>query len=334
MRSGRLAILVLVVGWPAGLLAGPGDRAPVLPSWSDGKAKQALLRFVRDVTDPRGPRFVNAKDRIAVFDNDGTLWVERPMYAQVRFTLDTVRELGKIRPEFEKRRILKTFLKDSLLHLGKVGSHEIEKLGATSLAGLTQQEHEKLAKQWLASTIHPRFRRPYRECVYQPMLELLAYLRANGFQTWVCSGGGTEFIRCLAEDAYGIGPQQVIGTAVQTRFELRDGKPVLVRQAQLVSPSINGAGKPVGIARHIGKKPILAFGNSDGDLPMLQYTDTGTGPRLMLLLHHDDARREYAYDRKAHIGRLDKALDEAGKRGWTVVSMKRDFKVVFPPPRR
>ena len=303
--------------------------ADPLPSWTDGSSKQAIMRFMKEVTDSTSSKFVPVAERIATFDNDGTLWSEQPMYFQLFFAIDRVKALVPQHPEWRDTQPFKAVLendKEALLAAGEKGLLEVV---MASHAGMTTEEFERIVKDWLATAKHPRFKRPFTDLVYQPMLELLSYLRANGFKTYIVSGGGIEFMRPWTEKVYGIPPEQVIGSSIKTRFELRDGTPVLVRL-----PEINfiddKAGKPVGIHQHIGRRPIAAFGNSDGDLQMLQWTAAGEGARLMVLVRHTDAEREYAYDRQSPIGHLDKALDEAQKRGWTVVDMKNDFKRVFP----
>ncbi|MFP2924366.1 HAD family hydrolase [Pyxidicoccus sp. 3LG] len=299
-----------------------------LASWRDGAARETLLTFVDAVTTEETPSFVRAEDRIAVFDNDGTLWPEQPFYFQGLFVIDRIRALSVDHPEWKEQQPFKAILEGSALH----GSteHDVAALVAATHAGMTTDAFARIAREWLAAARHPRFHRRYTECVYQPMLELLSFLRAHGFTTYIVSGGGIDFLRVFAEEVYGIPPAQVVGSSAKARFELRDGRPVLVKLAELGSLD-DGPGKPVNIHLHIGKRPILTFGNSDGDLQMLQYTAAGTTPHLELLLHHDDAGREYAYDRESRAGRLDAALSEARRRNWTVVSMKNDWEVVFGP---
>ena len=300
-----------------------------LPSWKKGASKQAITQFVKDVSTAGGSHFVPSAQRIAVFDNDGTLWSEQPMYFQLAFALDRVKVLAPMHPEWKDKQPFKAVLEGDLKTALAGGEHALLELVMATHAGNTTEEFSQTVKDWLATAKHPKTGRPYTDMVYQPMLELLAYLRANGFKTYIVSGGGIEFMRPWAERVYGIPPEQVIGSSIKTEFELRDGTPVLVRL-----PEINfiddKAGKPVGINQHIGRRPLAAFGNSDGDLQMLQWTTAGSGARFALLVHHTDANREWAYDRKSSIGRLDKALDEAKKKGWTVVDMKRDWKIVFP----
>jgi len=300
-----------------------------LPSWNEGATKQSIVTFVKKVTTPGTPDFVPIEERIATFDNDGTLWSEQPMYVQLAFVLARVKELAPAHPEWKTTQPFQGVLEGDLKAVLASGEPGLMKLFAVTSTGMTTAEFEQIVKTWLSTARHPKFKRPYTECIYQPMLELLAYLRANGFKTYIVSGGGVEFMRPWTEKAYGIPPEQVIGSTLKTKFELRDGQPVLLRLAELDSLD-DETGKPININKIIGRRPIAAFGNSDGDLQMLQWTAAGSGPRLMLLVHHDDAVRESAYDRQSHIGRLDKAWDEAVAKHWTVVSMKDDWKTIFP----
>ena len=299
-----------------------------LPSWNDGATKNAINEFVSRVTVQGGPDFVLPAERIAVFDNDGTLWLEQPMYVQLAFALDRVKALASQHPEWKDKQPFKAVLEGDMKALAEAGEHGLVELIMASHAGMSTNEFEKITAEWLASARDPRFKRPYTELVYQPMLELLAYLRANGFKTFIVSGGGIEFMRPWTERIYGVPSEQVIGSSIKTRFEMRDGRPILFR-----FPEMNfiddKAGKPVGINEHIGRRPIAAFGNSDGDLEMLQWTTMSGGVRFGLIVHHTDAEREYAYDRQSHFGRLDRALDAATLNNWTVVDMKRDWKRVF-----
>jgi phosphoglycolate phosphatase-like HAD superfamily hydrolase len=303
--------------------------AQVLPSWNDGPAKQSILAFVTKVTTPSNPDFVPSAERIAVFDNDGALWAEQPMYFQLAFAIDRVKALAPAHPEWKTHQPFRAVLEDDRKALAAAGEHGIAELVMATHAGMTTDEFAATVRDWLAKARHPRFDRPYTELVFQPMLELLAYLRENGFQTWIVSGGGVEFLRVFAESVYGIPPQQVVGSSIQTEFQMRDGRPVLVRLPKIAFID-DKAGKPVGIHQFIGRRPIAAFGNSDGDLQMLQWTTLADGPRFGVLVHHTDAKREWDYDRKSPIGRLDAALDEADERGWTVVDMNRDWRAVFP----
>jgi len=304
---------------------GPGDP---LPSWNDGPTKQSITDFVDRVTDPASPDFVPAPARIAVFDNDGTLWAEQPLYFQLLFALDRVRALADERPEWRGRQPFQAILDDDRDALSQLSLHDVLQVVMATHAGMTTDEFAGIVDSWLATARHPRFDQPFTRMAYQPMLELLDYLRASGFKTFIVSGGGIDFMRVLTEEVYGIPPEQVIGSMGQTAFELRDEGPVLVKQPGLDFVD-DKEGKPVGIHRFIGRRPIAAFGNSDGDLQMLQYTAAGEGPSLLVLVHHDDAEREWAYDRQSSIGHLDAALDEARERGWTVISMKDDWRRVF-----
>jgi len=300
-----------------------------LPSWNEGVAKSNIIEFVNTVSNPSNPAYVPPAERIATFDNDGTLWSERPVYFQLLFAIDQVKALAPQHPEWKTTQPFQSVLENDMQALAASGEHGLLELVMATHADNTTEEFAKIVKQWLATAKHSKFNLPYTELVYQPMLELLAYLRANEFKTFIVSGGGIEFMRPWVEQVYGIPPEQVIGSSIKTKFEMRDGKPVLVRL-----PEINfiddKAGKPVGINEHIGRRPIAAFGNSDGDLQMLQWTVAGAGKRFALIVHHTDAQREYAYDRDSHIGKLDKALDIAQQKGWTVVDMKNDWKVIYP----
>ncbi len=309
----------------------PVAASGALPSWRDGPAKQSITRFVADVTREGSPDFVPAADRIAVFDNDGTLWSEQPLYFQFVFLLDQVKAAAPSHPEWKNNPAFKALADKDY---GTLASHQKELLQLVAIAnsGMSVDDYDKTIREWLATARHPKFDRPYTELVYQPQLELLRYLRANGFKTFIVSGGTIEFMRPWAEKVYGIPPEQVIGSSQVVKYELVNGEPTLTRMPKLDFVD-DGPGKPVGIYRNIGRKPILAFGNSDGDLQMLQYTAAGTGPHLALLVHHDDAAREFAYDRQSKIGKLDKAWDEAVADGWTVVSMKDDWQTIYPPAK-
>ena len=304
-----------------------------LPSWNEGASRQAVLDFVAKVTKKGGPDYVPPEERIAVFDNDGTLWSEQPAYFQFLFAIDRVKALAPQHPEWKDQPTFKAVLDSDFKALAASGEKGLIEIVMATHAGMTTTEFEQTVKDWLAVARHPRFNRPYTELVYQPMLEVLALLRANGFKNYIVSGGGIEFIRVWALKVYGIPPEQVVGSSIKTKYELRDGKPVLVRLPEIAFID-DKAGKPVGINAFIGRKPIAAFGNSDGDLQMLQWTASGQGARLMMLIHHTDAEREYAYDRDTHFGRLDQALVEAQQHAWTVVDMKRDWKRVFPHESR
>jgi phosphoglycolate phosphatase-like HAD superfamily hydrolase len=272
---------------------------------------------------------VPREERIATFDNDGTLWVEQPMYTQLAFALDRVKALAPKHHEWKEKQPFKAVLDGDLKGMAAAGQKGLVELVTSTHAGMTTEEYHSIVKNWLATARHPRFQRPYTECVYQPMLELLAYLRANGFKTYIVTGGGVEFLRPWAEKIYGVPPEQVIGSSIKVQYTLQKRKPVLVRLPE-VDFIDDKAGKPVGIHKFIGRRPVMAFGNSDGDFEMLQWATAGKGPRFGLIVHHTDAKREYAYDRKTHFGRLDKALDAAPKNGWGVVDMKKEWKRVFP----
>ncbi|WP_244448482.1 HAD family phosphatase [Bosea sp. LC85] len=304
-------------------------QTDALPSWNEGPTKASITDFVTRVTTQGGPDFVAPADRTAVFDNDGTLWVEQPMYVQLAFVLDRVKALAPQNPGWKTKQPFKAVLGGDMRALAASGEQGLIQLIAATHAGMTSEEFAKVTTEWLATARDPRFKRPYTELVYQPMLELLAHLRANGFKTYIVSGGGVEFMRPWTERVYGIPPEQVLGSSIKTRFEMRDGRPVIFRLPQ-INFIDDKAGKPVGINQQIGRRPIAAFGNSDGDLEMLQWTTMSGGPRFGLIVHHTDAEREYAYDRQSHFGKLDKALDAAAVNKWTVVDMKRDWKKVFP----
>jgi len=325
MKTIRLTVLatIAVLGLTPSMQA-----ADPLPSWNDTAPKKAILTFVEKVTKPGSPDFVPVAERIAVFDNDGTLWSEQPMYFQILFALDRVKALAPQHPEWKEKEPFASLLKGDVKSALAGGEPTIMQIVMTTHAGMTTGEFDTIVRDWVATAKHPKTKRLYTEMVYQPMLELLAYLRANGFKTYIVSGGGVEFMRPWTERVYGIPPEQVIGSSIKTKFEMRDGKPALVRL-----PEINFVddkdGKPVGINQQIGRRPIAAFGNSDGDHQMFQWTTAGGGARLAVIVHHTDAERETAYDRTSSIGRLDKALDEAQVKGWTVVDMKNDWKVIY-----
>ena len=320
--------LILILAAPIHTRA---DRYP-LASWNDGTAKQAIIDFVAAVTKKGGPDYVPPAERIAVFDNDGTLWSEKPAYFQLLFAIDRIKALAPQHPEWKTQQPFKAVLENDIKALAASGEKGLIQLVMASHAGMTTDEFEQIVTDWLATAKHPKFKRPYTELVYQPMLDLLQYLRDNGFKTFIVSGGGIEFMRPFTEKVYGIPPEQVIGSSIKTKFEMQDGKPVLVRLPEIFFID-DKAGKPVGIQKFIGRRPIAAFGNSDGDLQMLQWTTAGKGKRFGLIVHHTDSEREYAYDKESHVGRLDKALDEAASKGWTVVDMKQDWKAIYPQER-
>jgi phosphoglycolate phosphatase-like HAD superfamily hydrolase len=302
--------------------------ADPLPSWNEGATKQRIVAFVNSVTEKGGKNFVPPAERIATFDNDGTLWAEQPMYFQLLFALHRVGVLAPQHPEWKTREPFASLLKGDVKGALAGGERAIFEIVMATHAGMTTEEFDKSVREWITTARHPKTKKLYSEMIYQPMLELLRYLRANGFKTFIVSGGGVEFMRVFSQRVYGIPPEQVIGSTGKVKFELRDGRPVLVKLPE-VDFIDDKEGKPVAINKFIGRRPIAAFGNSDGDLQMLQWTTAGSGPRFALIVHHDDAQREFAYDRKSHIGTLDKAWDEAKAKGWTVVSMKNDWKKIF-----
>lgn len=303
--------------------------ADPLPGWNDGPNKSTIIEFVGKVTKPESPDFVPEADRIAVFDNDGTLWCEQPLYTQLRFALDRVKEMAPDHPEWKTTEPFKSLLTTSREKEVPVTEAQLMEIVMATHAGMTTVEFEGIVSDWVARARHPRFDRLYTRLVYQPMLDLIGYLETNGFHVFIVSGGGVEFMRPWTERVYGIPPEQVVGSTIEVKYEVRDGQPVLLREPKIDFID-DKAGKPVAIHKFIGRKPLLAFGNSDGDFEMLEWTTTDkTAARLGLILHHDDSEREYAYDRTSQVGHLDKALDEAPVRGWKVVSMKNDFKVVF-----
>lgn len=320
-RAGFAAVLMLAVA--------SARASEPLPSWNAGASKSAIVEFVARIARENGPDFVPPAERIAVFDNDGCLWSEQPAYFQLLFAIDRIKTLAPQHPEWREQQPFKAVLENDMKALAAAGEHGLLELVMASHAGMTTVEFEQVVRDWLASARHPTTGKPYTAMVYQPMLEVLDYLRANGFKTFIVSGGGIEFMRPWTQAVYGIPPEQVIGSSIKTQFDVRDGEPVLVRL-----PEINfiddKAGKPVGINQHIGRRPVMAFGNSDGDLQMLQWTTGGAGPRLGVIVHHTDAEREWAYDRSSHIGKLDKALDLAAGSGWVIVDMKTDWNRVYP----
>jgi phosphoglycolate phosphatase-like HAD superfamily hydrolase len=310
------------------LAVSPVNGAEPLPSWNQGKARQSIIDFVEKVTTKGSPDFVPVAERIAVFDNDGTLWAEQPMYFQLFFALDRAKVLAPAHPEWKDQEPFASLLKGDLKSALAGGEPALAQIGMATHAGTTTEEFDGIVREWITTARHPTTGRLFTEMVYQPMLELLTYLRANGFKTFIVSGGGIEFMRPWTERVYGIPPEQIVGSSIKTTFEMRNGTPVLVRLPELNFID-DEAGKPVGIEQHIGRRPTAAFGNSDGDLQMLQWTAAGSGPRFCLYVHHTDAVREWAYGRASHVGRLDKGLDEASARGWTVVDMKTDWNAIY-----
>jgi phosphoglycolate phosphatase-like HAD superfamily hydrolase len=326
LRASLVALIALFV-----LAAGPAfAQSDPLPSWNDGVVKKSITDFVARTTTPGEPDFVPVPERIATFDNDGTLWAEQPAYFQAAFAFDRIRALAPQYPKWKTQQPFKAVLDKDMKALSAAGEKGLLQIIAATHTGMTVEAFHQTVLDWVATARHPRFNRPYTDLVYQPMLELLAYMRANGFKTFIVSGGGIEFMRPWVEKVYGIPPEQVVGSSGVTEFRIgKDGKPVLAKLAKVEFVD-DGPGKPVGINRFIGRRPVFAFGNSDGDLQMLQWTAAGGGARFMGIVHHTDAEREWAYDRKSHVGKLDKALDEGIKRGWTIADMKRDWRVVFP----
>lgn len=300
----------------------------VLPSWKDGATRQAIVDFVQAVTHEGGPKFVAVEDRIAVFDNDGTLWTEHPVYFQFAFILDRVKALAPQHPEWKENEPFKSVLAGDMQGLAASGEKGIVELAMETHGGMTTDEFNAIVTDWFASARHPKFKRPYSELTFVPMRELLDYLRANGFKTYIVSGGGVEFMRPMTEKMYGIPPEQVIGSRIATKYMLKDDKPILMREPK-VDFIDDGPGKPVGINAIIGRRPIFVAGNSDGDYEMLRWATAGDGPRLGVIVHHTDEVREYAYDRETHFGKLDKAMTEANQRGWILIDMKNDWSKVY-----
>jgi hypothetical protein len=308
--------------------AAAGGAADPLPSWNETGPKHAIVAFVEQVTNEGSSGFVPVPERIAVFDNDGTLWAEQPIYFQVFFVIDRIKALAPQHPEWQTKEPFASALRGDLKGMMAAGDKGLLELLAATHTGMTTEEFSRAVNDWIATARHPKTSKLFTSMVYQPMLELLAYLRTHGFKTYIVSGGGLEFMRPWTERVYGIPPEQVVGSSVKMKFEMRDGTPVIVKlpEVDLINDK---EGKPVGIQSHIGRRPVMAFGNSDGDLQMLQWTCAGAGPRFCLYVHHTDAAREWAYDRESHVGRLDKGLAEAAAKGWTVVSMKDDWNRVY-----
>ena len=326
-----VVVLLVLIGLNSSPAIGAEQaKSDSLPSWNEGASKKSIVDFVARVTREGGPDYVKPEERIATFDHDGTLWAEQPMYFQIAFAMDRVKALAPKHPDWKNKQPFKAVFDNDTKALALLGETGFLKIIAATHTGMTTDEFNKIVADWIATTRHPRFNRLYTELVYQPMLELLNFVRANGFKTFIVSGGGVEFMRVFTERVYGIPPEQIVGSSGVVRFQLRpDGKPVLLKESKIEFVD-DGPGKPAGINRFIGRRPIFAFGNSDGDQQMLEWTAAGSGARFMGLVHHTDAEREWAYDRKSYVGRLDKALDEANAKGWTVVSMKTDWKKIFP----
>jgi phosphoserine phosphatase len=312
------------------LLPSAKAQTDPLPSWNNTTPRQTIIDFVRRVTRQGSPDFVPVDQRIATFDNDGTLWVEKPLPVQLFFVIDRVHQLAPKHPAWKTTQPFKGVLEGNLKAVAATGEKGLIQLMAATHAGMTVDQFQKIVSDWIATAQHPRFKRPFTQCVYQPMLELLAYLRSNGFKTYIVSGGGVEFMRPWTARVYGVPPEQVVGSSIKTKYQIVDGQPQLMRLPE-INFIDNGDGKAIGINQYIGRRPIAAFGNSDGDQQMLEWTAGGPGLRLMLLVHHTDAAREYAYGRDDKLARLDTALNEAEAKGWLVVDMKNDWKTIFPP---
>jgi phosphoglycolate phosphatase-like HAD superfamily hydrolase len=328
-----LLVAFLAIGLVGGtaIEARTADADP-LPSWNDGPTKQSILDFVAAVTKQGGPDYVAPAERIATFDNDGTLWIEQPIYTQFAFAIDRVKATSNQHPEWKTKEPFASILKGDLKGLAASGEKGMLEIVAATHSGMTTADFNKTVKEWLATAKHPRFKVLYTDLVYQPMIELLDYLRANGFKTFIVSGGGVEFMRAFADKTYGIPPEQVIGSSGVTEYQMWDASPVLIKMPKVLFVD-DGPGKPEGIDHFIGRRPIFAFGNSDGDKEMLEWTSAGDGLRFMGIVHHTDAVREYAYDRDSSVGKLDKALDEGVAKGWTIADMKNDWKTIFPPAK-
>jgi phosphoserine phosphatase len=333
LKLALLYVLTLILASICSDLA-IAQAADELPSWNDGKTRQSILTFVEKVTKPGSSDFVPPAKRIATFDNDGTLWPSHPMYTQLAFALDRIKTLAPQHPEWKTKQPFKAVLDNDLKALAAGGEKGMVELVMASHAGMSTAEFEKIVTDWFKTAKHPRFKRPYTELAYQPMLELLAFLRASGFKTFIVSGGGVEFMRPMTEKVYGIPPEQVVGSTIEIKYEVKDGKPVLMRLPKIDFID-DKAGKPVGINKFIGRRPVAAFGNSAGDREMLEWTGAGSGARLMMLVFHDDAEREYAYGPASGLpdtkfGTFPQSLmDEAKKKGWVVISMKNDWKAIF-----
>jgi len=327
--KGTVVNFLAALGMVPGVVHGTSAPADPLPSWNDSVAKKSIIEFVARVTKNGGPAFVPPVERIAVFDNDGTLLSEQPFYFQGLFVFDRVRTLASRHPEWRDTQPFKAVLENDMKALAEAGMQGLLELVMATHAGMTTEAFERTVQDWLASARHPKFRRSYTDLVYQPMLELLAYLRTQGFRTFIVSAGGIEFMRTFSEERYGIPPERVVGSSIVTKYEVRNGRSVLVREPKMDFMD-DREGKPVAINKFIGRRPIAAFGNSDGDLQMLEWVTAGKGLRFGLIIHHDDEEREFAYDRASIAGRLDRGLDEAARQGWTMVSMKSDWRVIYP----
>ncbi|QEU10633.1 HAD family hydrolase [Paracoccus yeei] len=323
MRLSGFALILALVAGPA--------LAQDLPSWNDGPRKQAIVDFVTAATTEGGPGWIAPQDRIATFDNDGTLWAEQPLYFQGLFAIDRIQKLAARHPEWKLQQPFKGVLEGDLKAVAGSGGKGATEILAVTHAWMTADAFEGIVNDWIKTARHPKTGLPYDEMIYQPMVELMDYLRDNGFQTWIVSGGGIDFMRPWADDTYGIPPQQIVGSQIAEEYQIIDGKPEFMRKPEVFFVD-DGAGKPVGIERHIGKRPVMAFGNSDGDYQMLEYVTAGDGPSLGMIVHHTDAKREFAYDRDSHIGKLDKAMTDAPDKGWLLIDMAQDWSRVYPDP--
>jgi phosphoglycolate phosphatase-like HAD superfamily hydrolase len=324
----QIALLFLVIALFSCANQG-GQKSDPLPSWNNGEVKESIIDFVDGVTNETSPDYVKPADRIATFDNDGTLWSEQPYYFQLQFALDRVKAMSVDHPEWVNNPLFKAVLDNDIKKVLSFGEHGLLELVMATHAGMTTEEFSRIVTEWINTANHPETNKLYKEMVYQPMLEVLDYLRANSFKTYIVSGGGVDFMRPWTDEIYGIPADQVIGSSGKVKFEMKDGQPVLIKLPELNFID-DKEGKPVGIHQFIGKRPIAAFGNSDGDLEMLQWTGGGKGKKLMVYIHHTDAEREWAYDRDSHIGRLSEGLDEAREKGWIIVDMKNDWNQIYP----
>ncbi|WP_309400560.1 HAD family hydrolase [Cerasicoccus maritimus] len=318
-----MKLLGFFLGLTACLCADP------LPSWNNTPVKQEIISFVDKVTDPKSPNYVPSAERIATFDNDGCLWSEKPVYFQLIFVFDQIRELAPEHPEWQTQEPYASILKGDYQSALSAKKEALLEAALVAHSSMTAEEFEQSARDWLDTAKHPQTGMLYREMVFQPMLELLAYLRANDFKTYIVSGGGIDFLRVFAEETYGIPPEQVVGTTLKAKYEVHAGKPVIIKEPEIALID-DQAGKPVGIYQFIGRRPIFAAGNSDGDFEMLEYTTSGEGARFGMLVHHTDAQREWAYDRDSHVGKLSRGLDEGPQRGWLIVDMQKDWGKVYP----
>jgi phosphoglycolate phosphatase-like HAD superfamily hydrolase len=334
MQTQHLRLFILLILFALTGIAAAQSSDDPLPSWNDGDSKTAIIEFVKRVTDQNSPDFVPVEERVATFDNDGTLWSEQPLYFQALFALDRVKAMAADHPDWKDTEPFKSVIAGDMKGVMASGMEGLEKIIGVSHANITAGEFQKSVSDWLATAKHPTKDMPYTQMVYQPMLELLDYLRASDFKTFIVSGGGIDFMRVFADKVYGVPPEQVVGSSLDAKFEMRDGIPTIVKEGKIFFID-DKVGKPVGIYQHIGRRPIFAAGNSDGDLQMLEYTTIARDgsdktPRFGLIVHHTDAEREWAYDRDSHIGKLDKALDDAKPRGWLVVDMKNDWNRIYP----